>query len=54
MLITSLILNVVLSFAMWRLKGAMTVKEAVKVVIQGGGGPGEEGPAPAPPPKQPE
>lgn len=54
MLISSLILNAVLAFVAWRLKGSRSAKEAVKVVIQGGGGPGEEGPAPAPPPKQPE
>ncbi len=39
MLITSLIFNVALAFAVWRLKGNRTVKDAVKVVIQGGGGP---------------
>jgi hypothetical protein len=42
MLITSLIINAVLLFALWRLNGSRTVKDAIKVVIQGGGGPGEE------------
>lgn len=42
MLIASLIANAVLAVVAWRLKGKRTVKEAVKVVIQGGGGPGEE------------
>jgi hypothetical protein len=42
MLIASLIVNAVLAFAVWRLKGSRTAKEAIKVVIQGGGGPGEE------------
>lgn len=46
MLIASLITNAVLAFAIWRLKGSRTVKETVKVVIQGGGGPGEEAPGP--------
>jgi len=39
MLIASLIVNAVLFFALWRLKGSRTVKDAIKVVIQGGGGP---------------
>ncbi len=44
MLITSLIINAVLAFAAWRLKGSRTAKEAIKVVIQGGGGPGSVNP----------
>ncbi len=39
MLIASLILNAALAFVAWRLKGSRSAKEAVKVVIQGGGGP---------------
>ena len=42
MLTLSLIFNAVCVFAIWRLKGSRTAKEAIKVVIQGGGGPGEE------------
>ena len=31
-------------FACWRLRGQKTVSQAVKFVIMGGGGPGEEKP----------
>lgn len=44
MLIASLILNIILAAAIWRLKGRRTVRETAHVVIHGGGGPGEEGP----------
>ncbi len=39
-LIASISLNLVLAYACWKLKKPRTLKEAVKVVIQGGGGPG--------------
>lgn len=44
MLIASLIVNGVLAFVAWRLKGPRTLEEAARVLVQGGGGPGEEGP----------
>lgn len=39
MLTISLITNAVLVFALWRLKGSRSFKDAIKVVVQGGGGP---------------
>lgn len=44
MLTASLIFNAVLLFVVWRLKGSRSLKEAVKAVIQGGGGPGSVNP----------
>lgn len=44
MLTASIIVNIGLAFAVWRLKGARSLKEAVKVVVQGGGGPGSVNP----------
>lgn len=41
-LVASTLANVVLGYAAYKLKGNRSVKDAVKVVIQGGGGPGEE------------
>ncbi len=54
MLITSILINIALAFAVWRLKGSRTVEESVKVVVQGGGGPGPlpPPPPPAPPPSE--
>lgn len=40
MLFASIALNVVLAYACWKLKKPRSLKEAVTVVIQGGGGPG--------------
>lgn len=37
---TLLIVIAALAFACWRLKGSRSTKEAIKVVIQGGGGAG--------------
>ncbi len=42
MLYASIALNLVLAYACWKLKAPRSIKEAVTVVIQGGGGPGEE------------
>lgn len=44
MLYASIALNLVLAYACWKLKRPRSLKEAVKVVAMGGGGPGEESP----------
>lgn len=44
MLTASIVLNLVLAATVWRLKGTRTVRDIARIIIQGGGGPGEEGP----------